>query len=136
MIDINVNLNINLDMSQRMMDFLRLFAPDMPQDVYDGTRAARPAKPAEKPVEEPKPETVQSPTPAEKAAPAPQQAPAAPAKKEISDADLRLAVKAAKDKVGTDGVKALFHEFEIPNSSACPQERRSELMDRLNKLAA
>lgn len=136
MIDINVNLNINLDMSQRMMDFLRLFAPDMPQDVYDGTRAARPAKPAEKPVEEPKPETVPSPTPAEKAAPAPQQAPAAPAQKEISDADLRLAVKAAKDKVGTDGVKALFHEFEIPNSSACPQERRSELMDRLNKLAA
>lgn len=136
MIDINVNLNINLDMSQRMMDFLRLFAPDMPQDVYDGTRAARPAKPAEKPVEEPKPETVQSTAPAEKAAPAPQQAPAAPAQKEISDADLRLAVKAAKDKVGTDGVKALFHEFEIPNSSACPQERRSELMDRLNKLAA
>lgn len=136
MIDINVNLNINLDMSQRMMDFLRLFAPDMPQDVYDGTRAARPAKPAEKPVEEPKPETVQFPAPAEKAAPAPQQAPAAPAQKEISDADLRLAVKAAKDKVGTDGVKALFHEFEIPNSSACPQERRSELMDRLNKLAA
>ena len=140
MIDINVNLNINLDMSQRMMDFLRLFAPDMPQDVYDGTRAARPAKPAEKPaekpVEGPKPETVQSPAPAEKAAPAPQQAPAAPAQKEISDADLRLAVKAAKDKVGTDGVKALFHEFEIPNSSACPQERRSELMDRLNKLAA
>ena len=136
MIDINVNLNINLDMSQRMMDFLRLFAPDMPQDVYDGTRAARPAKPAEKPVEEPKPETVQSPTPAEKAAPAPQQAPAAPVQKEISDADLRLAVKAAKDKVGTDGVKALFHEFEIPNSSECPQERRSELMDRLNKLAA
>ena len=136
MIDIDVNLNINLDMSQRMMDFLRLFAPDMPRDVYDGTRAARPAKPAEKPVEEPKSETVQSPAPAEKAAPAPQQAPAAPAQKEISDADLRLAVKAAKDKVGTDGVKALFHEFEIPNSSACPQERRSELMDRLNKLAA
>ena len=136
MIDINVNLNINLDMSQRMMDFLRLFAPDMPQDVYDGTRATRPAKPAEKPVEEPKPETVQSPIPAEKAAPAPHQAPAAPVQKEISDADLRLAVKAAKDKVGTDGVKALFHEFEIPNSSACPPERRSELMDRLNKLAA
>lgn len=136
MIDINVNLNINLDMSQRMMDFLRLFAPDMPQDVYDGTRAARPAKPAEKPVEEPKPETEQSPVREEKAAPAPQQAPAAPAQKEISDADLRLAVKAAKDKVGTDGVKALFHEFEIPNSSACPPERRSELMDRLNKLAA
>ena len=136
MIDINVNLNINLDMSQRMMDFLRLFAPDMPQDVYDGTRAARPAKPAEKPVEEPKPETVQSPTPAEKAAPAPQQAPAAPAQKEISDADLRLAVKAAKDKVGGQSVKDLFGEFGIRNSSECPQERRSELLDRLNKLAA
>ena len=136
MIDINVNLNINLDMSQRMMDFLRLFAPDMPQDVYDGTRAARPAKPAEKPVEEPKPETVQSPAPEEKAAPAPQQAPAQPEEKEITDAVLRQAVKAAKDKVGTPVVKALFAEFEIPNSSACPQERRGELMDRLEKLAA
>ena len=131
-----IKISIEVSLSQRTMDFLRMFTPDMPQDVYDGTRAARPVKPAEKPVEEPKPETVQSPAPAEKAAPAPQQAPAAPAQKEISDADLRLAVKAAKDKVGTDGVKALFHEFEIPNSSACPQERRSELMDRLNKLAA
>ena len=40
------------------------------------------------------------------------------------------------DKVGTPVVKALFAEFEIPNSSACPQERRGELMDRLEKLAA
>ena len=72
----------------------------------------------------------------EKAAPAPQQAPAQAEEKEITDAVLRQAVKAAKDKVGTPVVKALFAEFEIPNSSACPQERRGELMDRLEKLAA
>ena len=91
---------------------------------------------AKKPVEEPKPETAQSPIPEEKPAPAPQQDPAPAPEKEITDADLRQAVKAAKDKVGTPVVKALFAEFEIPNSSACPQERRSELMDRLEKLAA
>jgi hypothetical protein len=147
----DINIKVTVDLSDRAANLLRQFAPDLPDEVCRCSAhpdlkteveeivvdfLGRLKKHAEKPVEEPKPETVQSPTPAEKAAPAPQQAPAAPAQKEISDADLRLAVKAAKDKVGTDGVKALFHEFEIPNSSACPQERRSELMDRLNKLAA
>ena len=68
-------------------------------------------------------------------APAAPQAPAAAAAEDITDAQLREAVKAAKDKVGGPAVKALFGEFGIPNSSACPQERRSELMDRLEKLA-
>lgn len=147
----DINIKVTVDLSDRAANLLRQFAPDLPDEVCRCSAhpdlkteveeivvdfLGRLKKHAEKPVEEPKPETEQSPVREEKAAPAPQQAPAAPAQKEISDADLRLAVKAAKDKVGTDGVKALFHEFEIPNSSACPQERRSELMDRLNKLAA
>ena len=147
-----IKINFEVSLSRETLDVLRQFAPDMPAGMCNCTDAGKDLKTfvkenvyeflrdlqdhAKKPVEESKPETAQSPTPAEKAAPAPQQAPAAPEQKEISDADLRLAVKAAKDKVGTDGVKALFHEFEIPNSSACPPERRSELMDRLNKLAA
>lgn len=147
----DINIKVTVDLSDRAANLLRQFAPDLPDEVCRCSAhpdlkteveeivvdfLGRLKKHAEKPVEEPKPETEQSPVREEKAAPAPQQAPAAPVQKEISDADLRLAVKAAKDKVGTDGVKALFHEFEIPNSSACPQERRSELMDRLNKLAA
>ena len=147
----DINIKVTVDLSDRAANLLRQFAPDLPDEVCRCSAhpdlkteveelvvdfLGRLKKHAEKPVEEPKSETEQSPVREEKAAPAPQQAPAAPAQKEISDADLRLAVKAAKDKVGTDGVKALFHEFEIPNSSACPQERRSELMDRLNKLAA
>ena len=55
---------------------------------------------------------------------------------EITDAVLRQAVKAAKDKVGGQSVKDLFGEFGIRNSSECPQERRSALLARLNKLAA
>ena len=48
-----IKISIEVSLSQRTMDFLRMFTPDMPQDVYDGTRQVRPAKPAEKPVDEP-----------------------------------------------------------------------------------
>lgn len=68
------------------------------------------------------------------AAPSPAPAPEKPSGEEITDAQLREAVKAAKDRSGGTAVRSLFTEFEIPNSSACPQERRSELMDRLAKL--
>lgn len=150
LMDLNVNITVSL--SGATLDVLRQFAPDMPEKVCDPFAAhqdlktevegivvdflGRLKKHAEKPVEEPKPETAQEPVLEEKA---PQAAPEAPAQaetEEITDAALRKAVKAAKDKVGTPVVKALFAEFEIPNSSACPQERRGELMDRLEKLAA
>ena len=150
--DFNVNLNINIGFSEESLNVLRQFAPDLPAEMCSCTAHQGDLKTfiketvndylrdlqayAKKPVEEAKPETEQSPVQEEKAAPAPQQAPAAAPEKEITDADLRQAVKAAKDKVGTPVVKALFAEFEIPNSSACPQERRGELMDRLEKLAA
>ncbi len=68
------------------------------------------------------------------AAPPPAPAPEKTSGEEITDAQLREAVKAAKDRSGGTAVRSLFTEFEIPNSSACPQERRSELMDRLAKL--
>ena len=102
------------------------------RDLQDHAR-----KPAEKSVEEAKPETAQSPVPEEKPAPA---APAAPAPaeqkamQEVTDAILRQAVKEAKDRAGGTAVRSLFSEFEIPNSSACPQERRSELLGRLANL--
>ena len=150
---IEIKINVEVDLSERAATLLRLKQPeDIPAAECNCTAADKDLKDfiketvyeflrdlqehAKKPVEEPKPETAQSPATEEKAAPAPQQAPAQAEEKEITDAVLRQAVKAAKDKVGTPVVKALFAEFEIPNSSACPQERRGELMDRLEKLAA
>ena len=145
-----IKINFEVSLSRETLDVLRQFAPDMPAGMCNCTDTGKDlktfvketvvefleglkkhAQPEENcgKAEEPAPQAPVAPAPA----PAPEKTSGT---QEITDADLRLAVKAAKDKVGTDGVKALFHEFEIPNSSACPQERRSELMDRLNKLAA
>lgn len=145
-----IKINFEVSLSRETLDVLRQFAPDMPAGMCNCTdsgkdlktfvketvvefleglkKHAHPEENSDK-AEEPAPQAPVAPAPA----PTPEKTSGT---QEITDADLRLAVKAAKDKVGTDGVKALFHEFEIPNSSACPQERRSELMDRLNKLAA
>ena len=150
---IEIKVNVEVDLSERTATLLRLKQPeDIPAAECNCTAADKDLKTfiketvyeflrdlqehAKKPVEEPKPETEQSPVREEKAAPAPQQAPAEPEQTEITDAALRKAVKAAKDQVGGQSVKDLFGEFGIRNSSECPQERRSELLDRLNKLAA
>jgi hypothetical protein len=129
----DINIKVTVDLSDRTVadKDLKTF---IKETVYEFLRDLR--EHAKKPVEEPKPETEQSPVREEKAAPAPQQAPAEPEQTEITDAALRKAVKAAKDQVGGQSVKDLFGEFGIRNSSECPQERRSELLDRLNKLAA
>ena len=150
---LEIKINVEVDLSERAATLLRLKQPeDLPAAECNCTAADKDLKDfiketvyeflrdlqehAKKPVEEPKPETEQSPVREEKAAPAPQQAPAEPEQTEITDAALRKAVKAAKDQVGGQSVKDLFGEFGIRNSSECPQERRSELLDRLNKLAA
>ena len=150
---LEIKINVEVDLSERAATLLRLKQPeDLPAAECNCTAADKDLKTfiketvyeflrdlqehAKKPVEEPKPETEQSPVREEKAAPAPQQAPAEPEQTEITDAALRKAVKAAKDQVGGQSVKDLFGEFGIRNSSECPQERRSELLDRLNKLAA
>lgn len=59
---------------------------------------------------------------------------AAPEAKEITDADLRQAVKAAKDAVGAKPIREVFASFGISSSVECPQERRSDLVAALNKL--
>ena len=148
-------IQIEVGFNRETLDVLRQLAPDMPAEVCNCSAhhdlkteveeivvdfLRRLQDHAKKPVEEPKLEEnsgkVEQPAPEAPAEAAPAPAPEKTSDKEITDADLRQAVKAAKDKVGTPVVKALFAEFEIPNSSACPQERRGELMDRLEKLAA
>ena len=149
-----INVNFKVSLSRETLDVLRQFAPDMPAEACacNCTTADKDLKTfiketvyeflhdlqehGKEPVEEAKSETEQSPAPEEKAAPAASKAPASSEQAEITDERLRKAVKAAKDKVGGPSVKSLFGEFGIRNSSECPQERRSDLLARLNQLAA
>lgn len=82
----------------------------------------------------------QSPTPAVKEAVTAQKQPKpaaeAPAPAEIPDLTLFEAVKAAQKerKVAPATVRKVFAEFGIETSSQCPQERRAELLQRINLL--
>ena len=60
--------------------------------------------------------------------------PGKPEGAEITDAQLREVVKAAKDRTSTKSIKEVFADFGIKVSTECPQERRSELVDRLENL--
>lgn len=143
----NINVNVQVSLSQETLSVLRQFTPDMPE-ACNCTAADKDLKTFIKETvvefleglkKDVKPED-NSGKDAKPAAQAPAEASPAPAPEkssgtgEITDAALRQAVKEAKDRSGGSAVRALFGEFEIPNSSACPQERRSELMDRLGKL--
>lgn len=147
----DLNVNIKVDLSDRTVNLLRQFMPeDIPAATCNCTAAdmdlktfiketvvefleglkkhAQPEENSGK-AEEPAPQAPAEPAPA----PAPEKTSGS---EEITDAVLRKAVKAAKDKVGGQSVKDLFGEFGIRNSSECPQERRSDLLARLDKLAA
>jgi hypothetical protein len=149
----DINIKVTVDLSDRTVALLQpRQLEDLPEAECNCTAADMDLKTfiketvyeflhdlqehAKEPVEEAKSETEQSPAPEEKAAPAASKAPASSEQAEITDERLRKAVKAAKDKVGGPSVKSLFGEFGIRNSSECPQERRSDLLARLNQLAA
>lgn len=106
--------------------------PENPQP--EPKRKAKKAEPA------PEPET-----PAQDPAPAPaddddlppDDAPA-PKKATPTEDDARQAVKAARERgVPAKTIKAFMKDsFDIASSVECPAERRQELIDGLNKLAA
>lgn len=102
--------------------------------------------PAERTAAAPQPETKPAPAPETKAAPAPA-APAAPAKEDpnnwppkdfnddipgdITDEELRAAVKAAKEASSAAEIRAIFQDFGIKTSIECPNEKRRELLKAL-----
>lgn len=53
----------------------------------------------------------------------------------ITDEELRMAVKNAKDATSAADVKTIFAEFGIKTSSECPDAKRRDLLSRLVKLA-
>lgn len=141
---IKINVNVEIGLKQTTIDTLRLFfGPKI--------TAAGPCLCAlnEDPQPEPKPEPQPEPQPEthpEPKAPAPVEddddlplgdAPD-PVKKTPTESDARNAVAAAKKRgVTAAAIKNYMKTaFNISSSVECPAERRQELIDGLNKLAA
>ena len=141
---IKINVNVEVGLKQTTLETLaRIFGPAMvvtqpeakPEIPQPETK--RKAKKSET---APEPET---PAPDPVTAPAddddlpPDDAPA-PKKATPTEDDARQAVKAARGRgVPAKAIKDYMQEeFNIASSVECPAERRQELIDGLNKLAA
>lgn len=145
---IKINVNVEVGLKQTTLEALaRIFGPTMV--------VTQPVKEPEKPQPDPQPEpkrkakkTEPAPEP-EAPAPDPEPAPAddddlppddapAPKKATPTEDDARQAVKAARGRgVPAKAIKDYMQEtFNIASSVECPAERRQELIDGLNKLAA
>ena len=86
--------------------------------LADAIRGARPADAAPKAQAAP--------------APKPELAPEAPSV--ITDEDLRALIKETRTRTSPQAVRALFNEFGIKTSIECPDDRRPELVRKLNAL--
>lgn len=144
---IKINVNVEVGLKQTTLEALaRIFGTAMivaqPEATPAPTTEMQP-EPKRKPKKaEPAPEP-EAPAPDPEPAPAddddlpPDDAPA-PKKATPTEDDARQAVKAARGRgVPAKAIKDYMQEtFNIASSVECPAERRQELIDGLNKLAA
>ena len=139
---IKINVNVEVGLKQTTLEALAaIFNPwkgctcNCIEDEPQPESAPKKAKPAPAP----EPEPVEAPASALAADDdlPPDDAPA-PAKKTPTEDDARQAVKAARSRgVAAKTIKDFMKEtFDIASSVECPAERRQELIDGLNKLAA
>ena len=143
MADFNINHNVIISFSPETAEILRRAFPagDLPEHCCEGfdervtkvvvgvlKQLSKHTKPEENSgkAEQPAPEAPEEPAPA----PAPEKT----SGEEITDADLRQATKAAKDRTDANAVRAIFKDFGIKSSNECPQERRAELLAALENL--
>ena len=146
---IKINIEVEVGLKQTTIDTIRqLFGAQIvaqpaaeapaPKDEPKRKAKTEPEAPAPQPkteaVEAPKEET---PAPAADDDLPPDDAPA-PVKKTPTEDDARQAVKAARTRgVSAKAIKDFMKEgFDIASSVECPAERRQELIDGLNNLAA
>ena len=130
-----IQINIEVNLGEKTLDILKTLAP-----ALGASATPAPAAPSPVPASEP-----------EKPAPAP--APSAPVVDDLppddapdptpskptpTEDDARQAVKAARSRgVTAKAIKDYMKEsFNIATSVECPAERRQELIDGLNGLAA
>ena len=150
---IKINVNVEVGLKQTTIEALaKIFGTAMivaqPEAMPAPTTEKQP-EPAPEP--EPKRKAKKTEPAPEPEAPAPDPTPApaddddlppddapAPKKATPTESDARKAVKAAKDRgVPPKRIKDFMEEkFGIASSVECPPERRQELIDELNKLAA
>lgn len=147
---IKINIEVEVGLKQTTIDTIRqLFgaqivaqpAAEAPAPKDEPKRNAK--KEPEAPAPQPKTEAVEAP---KEEAPAlaadddlpPDDAPAPTQKSTPSEDDARQAVKAARTRgVSAKAIKEFMKEgFDIASSVECPAERRQELIDGLNQLAA
>lgn len=147
---IKINVNVEVGLKQTTLEALaaifgRPSAPgfdplpapateEKPQPQPEPKRKAKKAEPAPEP-EAPAPDP--APAPADDDDLPPDDAPA-PKKATPTEDDARQAVKAARGRgVPAKAIKDYMQEtFNIASSVECPAERRQELIEGLNKLAA
>lgn len=134
-----IKIQIEVNLGEATLDILKTFAPAL------GASEAK--KPAPAPEKKTKPAAAPAPAPVAEPAPAepvmedlpPDDAPdPAPAKPTPTEDDARQAVKNARSRgVTAKAIKDYMKEsFNIATSVECPAERRQELIDGLNGLAA
>ena len=147
---IKINVNVEVGLKQTTLEALaaifgRPSAPgfdplpapateEKPQPQPEPKRKAKKAEPAPEP-DAPAPDP--APAPADDDDLPPDDAPA-PKKATPTEDDARQAVKAARGRgVPAKAIKDYMQEtFNIASSVECPAERRQELIEGLNKLAA
>lgn len=142
---IKINVNVEVGLKQTTLEALAaLFNPlrgyTTGAAAIESAPQPEPKRKAKKAEPKPEPEA-----PAQDPAPAaaddddlpPDDAPA-PKKALPTEDDARQAVKAARERgVPAKTIKAFMKDsFDIASSVECPAERRQELIDGLNKLAA
>ena len=141
---IKINVNVEVALSQPTLDILdKILGPRVTVTNSIPGFDVPPVQPEGEPQPKAKPDPQPEPAPAEPSAPVddddlppddtPTQKKATP-----SEDDARKAVKAARDRgVPAKTIKEFMKEtFDIASSVECPAERRQELIDGLNKLAA
>lgn len=147
---IKINIEVEVGLKQTTIDTIRqLFgaqivaqpAAEAPAPKDEPKRKAK--KETEAPAPQPKTEAVEAPKEEIPALAAdddlpPDDAPAPTQKSTPSEDDARQAVKAARTRgVSAKAIKEFMKEgFDIASSVECPAERRQELIDGLNQLAA
>lgn len=149
---IKINVNVEVGLKQTTLEALTTLLnpwrgcscncieedpqPESEKPQPEPKRKAKKAEPApepEAPVQDPAPAPADDDDLPPDDAPAPRKAAPAP-----TEADARAAVKAAKDRgVTPKAIRSFMQDsFGITSSVDCPEERRQELIDGLNRLAA
>ena len=122
-----IQINITVDLGARTLEVIKSFTKTVKE-----AEPARPKPAAMEVKEAPVPAaalkqsggTIEDPKPVEDKP------------KEITDEALRALIKDIRTRKSPAEVRQVFADFGIKTSIECPQERRADLVARLNKLVA